>query len=390
MKHGKERQRGHDDDYAAILATLSESGIRAEPTALQKAFEWQAPNSIVRALISFHSGAYIDECNSGSHDILLMAALAGDLENFVYVLNHMISCPNTKGRPWWFDVGHGTCFESMETVAECIAEDLHRNSATEIRDKDGMTPLLRATLCNNVIMVRALLQHGADIDAQEPSAKWNALLLAVYRGCVDVVNVLLEFGSDPNIRPEYGLIDWMRGCPRALRVWNGAPIIVAASLARNIGKNDIVLALLSHGADVNARADQYDSSGFFEHIGRETTALAAAFERVNAERPFAHQNGFSADRIRSVAYKAVGERLPAELTDEIVDVLIADLTSNKQTRELVKMLIEHGADPTGVANGANLRKISMFAGGYEELWDDHLRLGIDEGKERVYEFDPTL
>ena len=154
-----------------------------------------------------------------------------------------------------------------------------------------------------------------------------------------------------------------------------------------------MLALLLHGADANARADIDGYGCHHQQWVSGATALIAAFKEVRDFRHFTHytrQRKFSTDCIRSITHKAVRDRLPAELTDAIADQLIADITSDKQTRELIKMLIEYGADPTGIANGARLSKISMFAGGYEELWDDHLRFGIEEGQERVYEFDPTL
>ena len=65
------------------------------------------------------------------------------------------------------------------------------------------------------------------------------------------------------------------------------------------------------------------------------------------------------------------------------------MSNDRQSRELFKLLIKRGADAKGIANSADLRKVAHFAGGYEDPWDNHLRMGI-EGDGKVDDFDPRL
>ena len=153
--------------------------------------------------------------------------------------------------------------------------------------------------------------------------------------------------------------------------------------------NDIVSALLIHGADVNARSE-FSSIRFIWDPLNGPTALAAAFKHVTEMRSWRRQDGFRADCFKSITRKAVGARLPEELLDLIADQLVAELVYDTQSRELVKMLIEHGADTTGVANTVTSQQILCFAGGYEEIWDDCLRLGIEDGQQCIYQFDPNV
>lgn len=84
--------------------------------------------------------------------------------------------------------------------------------------------------------IQALLDHGVDINVQDPHTRQTALLLAVQRGQVETVDMLLENGANPNIKGPRGY----------------TPLIEAAT------KGDVESAelLLQHGADPNATEDQ--------------------------------------------------------------------------------------------------------------------------------------
>jgi len=66
------------------------------------------------------------------------------------------------------------------------------------RDDDGFTPLLMASEGRNSkdgSVVRLLLDHGADVNAQN-QAGWTPLDEASYYGALEVVRLLLERGAD--------------------------------------------------------------------------------------------------------------------------------------------------------------------------------------------------
>jgi ankyrin repeat protein len=63
---------------------------------------------------------------------------------------------------------------------------------------EGETPLLAASRAGSVPIVRLLLARGVDVNAAEAFQKTTALMWAAAEGHVDVVDVLLKAGADPN------------------------------------------------------------------------------------------------------------------------------------------------------------------------------------------------
>ena len=168
--------------------------------------------------------------------------------------------------------------------------------------------------------------------------------------------------------------------------WNGTPLRIASSEAQSKGN---VRLLLDHGADVNARSDSSGHEADSLLASKGLTALGIALEDMHSDRSFSHRKGFSEASCRSITQKGVAGRLPVELTGAIADQLVVALSIDRQSRELVKLLIERGADAKGIASSADLRKVAHFAGGNEDPWGNHLRLVI-EGDGKVDEFDPRL
>ncbi|RSL61703.1 hypothetical protein CEP54_006046 [Fusarium duplospermum] len=85
--------------------------------------------------------------------------------------------------------------------------------------------------------VLALLDGGADIDAQDPIGDCTALTHAAWIGRDDFVELLLENGADPNRREQHGR--------------------TALHIAVKHGYSGIVTTLVDHGADVDARVHSW-------------------------------------------------------------------------------------------------------------------------------------
>ena len=108
-----------------------------------------------------------------------------------------------------------------------------------VKDTDGDTALMRAVDYGHTEIVNALLQAGAEVNA-ERTGTWNsvlsgntALVTAVTHGNVEIVKALLNAGADPNTED----VDHI-------------PVLMIATREKdNIG---IVKALLDAGANVNA------------------------------------------------------------------------------------------------------------------------------------------
>jgi uncharacterized protein len=116
----------------------------------------------------------------------------------------------------------------------------------------GLTPLLFAVREGHLDMVRLLVDAGADVDDAMPDGM-SALVVAILNIRYDVAKILIDKGADVNdkryrIKPLHFALDM-----RALD-WQALP--------RPVGwepfspeSEDLILSLLQHGADVNARTD---------------------------------------------------------------------------------------------------------------------------------------
>jgi ankyrin repeat protein len=101
-------------------------------------------------------------------------------------------------------------------------------------DRMGNTALIIACRrTNDADIVRALLSAGANMDASDVFGD-TALLTSIINGHVDMARALLMAGCDPNGLDTYG----------------GITPLMYASWRR--GKQDIVIALMAAGANVNA------------------------------------------------------------------------------------------------------------------------------------------
>ncbi|MEZ4425190.1 MAG: ankyrin repeat domain-containing protein [Gemmatimonadota bacterium] len=126
-----------------------------------------------------------------------------------------------------------------------------------IDSKGGMTPLLHAARQGHLEAVEALLEGGADIDAQGAGDGTTALLMAAINGQFDVALLLLERGADPNLAstlngatPLFAAInaEWQP------RTRYPQPQEFALQSATYL---DVMEALLKAGADPDARLTRH-------------------------------------------------------------------------------------------------------------------------------------
>jgi hypothetical protein len=117
---------------------------------------------------------------------------------------------------------------------------LKRGIDVNIRDTDGMTPLMIAAEAGHTDVVESLINKGADVNARSKNRYIpgeTALMNAAEKGHTATVQVLLANGADANARDKEGR----------------SPLMEAVKGR----ENTVIKALLAHGADVNAR----DSDG---------------------------------------------------------------------------------------------------------------------------------
>jgi ankyrin repeat protein len=149
----------------------------------------------------------------------------------------------------------------------------------------GFTPLLFAVREGRTDVVRILLKAGADVNeamqpkrssGRSPSRGTAPLVLAVENGHFDLAVALLEAGADPNDqRSGYTalhVLTWVRK-PNRGDDESGDPAPIGSG---NLSSLQLVMKLVEHGANVNARLKRGASGrGVLSRVGATPFLLAA-------------------------------------------------------------------------------------------------------------------
>ena len=178
----------------------------------------------------------------------------------------------------------------------------------------GFTPFLFAVREGRADMARLLLEKGADVNETSKDGT-SALHVAVVRGHLALAKELLGRGADPNAaKCGYTPLHWVAGTWETIHshdyIFNQAAVnrvqewAVLAGVTDQAAKHDLIRALLSRGANINAR--------------------------ITKEPP---KYGFSLFKFN--------------LTVGGTPFYIASIVSDIPT---MKLLLENGADPTIAAN----------------------------------------
>jgi cytohesin len=116
-----------------------------------------------------------------------------------------------------------------------VERDVAAGSPVDVRDRDGITPLVRAVQADDPELVRWLLAHGASLD-RVAGPGGTALHWAIGAGRLGLAEELLRAGANCNARDPEG--------------WT--PLAVAATR----GDRRLVEVLLDHGASTSVRSNR--------------------------------------------------------------------------------------------------------------------------------------
>lgn len=109
---------------------------------------------------------------------------------------------------------------------------------------DGKTALMKAAYRNATSIVTALLEKGANVDAQSIQAKETALMFSARRGHVDTARLLVEANANVDLKDVLGRTAW--NCARQ----NGHDRKLDAVLGPVSGRQQI-LRRMQHEEDVD-------------------------------------------------------------------------------------------------------------------------------------------
>ncbi len=254
---------------------------------------------------------------------------------------------------------------------------LNEGAGPNVRDSREITPLMYAAEIGSVAEMRLLIEHDADVNAQNA---FGSTALMWSASDVQKTRLLIEHGADVNIAAKSGktalLIALSRPFPEVARLLLAKGADIAAvdkngmtALLAAIRGNDIatIRMLVDAGADVNRAADG-------QLFGASTPLMAAAAEGNLAAVKLllakgASVNAASPRRTLEVNHRPAvfGGLTPLllaatygphgvvkALLDAGADVNTAEargmtplmlaLTTDRLNPETVKILMEHGAD----------------------------------------------
>ncbi|OGM46334.1 ankyrin repeat-containing protein [Aspergillus bombycis] len=207
-----------------------------------------------------------------------------------------------------------------------IVELLVHHGADINREVGVCTPVLGAIAHAHADVVEYLLITGADLDVILQGFWWyNPLELAAHEGHVEVVNVLLRHGVDPN---------------------KSSPLALAAAM----GRVEAARALLEGGASIEERSTNNHMDAFFNAVDRNEATIVgllidygASLERRDDDdmTPLAF-----AARWKSVKAAEVLLHHGANVNALVHGSTALSFAIEEGNVSAVKLLLENGADLT--------------------------------------------
>jgi ankyrin repeat protein len=194
--------------------------------------------------------------------------------------------------------------------------------------REGETPLMAAARAGSVPAVKLLLKHGANPNTAESLWDETALMWATAEGHLDVVDALLAAHADPNLKARVSDLT-----KRSTRTDFPSGGFTAVMWAARDGNEALVRRLVEGGADIKTtNAD-----------GATPMMLAIINDRFDLA---AKLLDLGADANDGSLYQAV------EMHDATTDWrakdgtrLRADHPNQLTALDLIKVLLDHGADP---------------------------------------------
>jgi ankyrin repeat protein len=192
---------------------------------------------------------------------------------------------------------------------------------------EGETPLMAASRTGKLAAVELLLKAGSDPNAADSYQKQTALMRAAEEGHVEVVHALLAAGADPNAKAYVSTLDSRKHADHAT---GGFTALMFA--ARN-GHENVVRALADGRADLKATNGD----------GITATSIAIVNDRFDLARTLLD---LGADPNDGALFFAIDMRdATSDMYARDGSRLRADHPNQLTALDLVKLLLEKGADP---------------------------------------------
>lgn len=301
---------------AAVFVTIAGANGDGPLTAAVKAGDLPA----VRALLK--SGAEVNaRAGDGSTPLLWAVHDAQpEIARVLITAGATVDAAN--------DFGVTPLLEASRTGDAVMVDVLLQGGANpSLAHPEGETPLMAAARAGSVPAVRALLTRGADVNAAENFQKTSALMWAAGEGHVEVVDLLLEAGANPD---HQGHITSLAQRHNADHPTGG---LTALMLAARNGDDTMVRRLAKGGADLNLKNGD----------GASAAMLAIYNDRFDVAATLIELGSDANDGSLYVAM---------EMRDATTDQFAFDGSRRRpdhpNTRtalDIARLLLERGADP---------------------------------------------
>lgn len=252
----------------------------------------------------------------------------GDVAGFVRTMRKEPSLLNARGPEGSTPFMYSVLYTSAPTVERLIKLGADVNAANDAH----ATAVMWAA--HDFAKARVLIDHGANVNAVSDDFRSPLMIAARRPGNVATVKLLLAHGANmsPNAHPETA----------------SSPLLEAATA----GDADNVAALLEHGAPLQTDAEQVLTMAAQTHCDRCVDMLAGKISDKRVYTAALQDAGFAAEARTVKIFLDRGADVKA------VDVLgrtalMYAVMSDLQPLEIVRMLVERGADVNAHDKHAN-------------------------------------
>jgi ankyrin repeat protein len=340
----------------------------------------------------FAAGGNPNALGQDGETLLMTAARGGHIEAAKLLLERGVEVDAREAwhgqtaLMWAVAQGHAAMARELiahgaDVNARSNTEEWERQITSEPRDKwlppGGLTPLLFAARENCLACLPVLIEAGADLSATTPDGI-SAVVMALINGHFDVAGALVEAGTDPNLADYagrtalYAAIDF-NTMPKSNRP---APKV----LENQLTGLDVARLLLERGADVNAtlkRIPPYRAKldrGNDTMLGGGTTAfLRAAKAGDLPAMKLLLEHG--ADPTLAPTRSGITPLMAAAGLGTAEQDTTGRSKTQAQAIEAIMLLIDRGLDVNAQASDGQ----TALHGAAMQGYDDVIRYLVDQG-----------
>ncbi|KAJ3498956.1 hypothetical protein NLG97_g718 [Lecanicillium saksenae] len=160
--------------------------------------------------------------------------------------------------------------QKNQTIASMLLE-----SGADIESKCilGMTPLAFAAKSNDIAMTKLLISHGANVNATETKNECPVLVAVAWRGHVEIITLLLQYGCDVSCRTSGGS--------------------TALHLATIEGHEEVMKVLVQSGAQIDVKDSDGNTSLYLATENTSDASAAQVLLELGANTELKSNTGFT-------------------------------------------------------------------------------------------------